>query len=159
MQNYAINLRTLERLRYDYSLGDSLVVTRNGTYQVKEIDSIALLEILERLLGSSSDLAEALAKLASEKHPDFLTQSYSKEFLSIFIALADYPHNGFRVSDTKYIYNGKIHYSISNPMMKGWADPLYTHIEITPSDAFEILNEAYLNYRKYFNVKKNLGSV
>ena len=154
----AINIRTLEKFKFDFHFGNIIAISNNEKYFIKEVCSISILETLRRLFGVSNDLAEALSKLASEKHPDFLTQSYSKEFLSIFIALADYPHNGFRVSKTIYKYNNKIQYSINNPKIKGFADIPYDNLVITPSDEFEILHMAYVNYTKYFSVKKNIGN-
>lgn len=154
----AINIRTLEKFKFDFCFGNSIAISNNKRYSIKKVYSIAIFELLKRLFGASNDLEEALAKLASEKHPDYLTQSYSKEFLSIFIALADYPHNGFRVSKTIYKYNNKIQYSINNPKIKGFADIPYDNLVITPSDEFEILHMAYVNYTKYFSVKKNIGN-
>lgn len=120
----------------------------------KKIPAMSILELLERIFTSSSDLEDALSDLT--KNFTYLkSRAFNeKDFLQIFVPLADYPQNNFEVQVnskndiTQYTYKN-ISYFLDN------RTPWYATDSLNYSqnvNLFEVLKDAYDNYKRYFSV-------
>lgn len=142
-----INIRTIEKLPFDYNIDENKTVKYNGRYY-KIIDSPAMVifEILKRIIGSAEELRIILQKLEYNKiHID---KYMANEFVETFIVLADLQNNLLQ-GGTNKIYNG-LYYNYNDYIITITGDVLYHKSERIETTYFEILYEAFINYNIYF---------
>lgn len=121
---------------------------------IKNIPAISILELLKRIFGTSSDLEEALFDIARNFAFVGNRAFNPKDFLQIFVPLADYPQNNLKTKvngkdiTVPYTYK-EISYLLDNKM------PWYTTDSLEYSsnvNLFEVLKDAYDNYKRYFPI-------
>ena len=149
-----LNLRSLLKMKGDYHLNGYISYNFISKCSIKKIPAMSILELLERIFTSSSDLEDALSDLT--KNFTYLkSRAFNeKDFLQIFVPLADYPQNNFEVQVnskndiTQYTYKN-ISYFLDN------RTPWYATDSLNYSqnvNLFEVLKDAYDNYKRYFSV-------
>lgn len=149
-----LNIRSLLKMKGDYHLKGYIAYNISRCRSIKNIPAISILELLKRIFGTSSDLEDALSDIA--RNFTFVGNRIfnPKDFLQIFVPLADYPQNYFEIQISnknervQHTYKD-ITYLLDNKTPWYAADSLkYTQ----NVNLFEVLKDAYDNYKRYFPV-------
>ena len=149
-----LNIRSLLKMKGDYHLKGYIAYNISRCRSIKNIPAISILELLKRIFGISSDLEDALSDIA--RNFTFVgNRAFNpKDFLQIFVPLADYPQHYFEIQINSsnerihHIYKG-ITYLLDNRTPWYATDSLKCTQNI---NLFEVLKDAYDNYKRYFPI-------
>lgn len=149
-----LNIRSLLKMKGDYHLKGYIAYNISRCRSIKNIPAISILELLKRIFGTSSDLEDALSDIA--RNFTFVgNRAFNpKDFLQIFVPLADYPQHYFEIQINSsnerihHIYKG-ITYLLDNRTPWYATDSLKCTQNI---NLFEVLKDAYDNYKRYFPI-------
>lgn len=141
-----VNVRTLERFIFDYSMEDKTVRFNDMVLTVVNSPALIIFEFLKRVLGSSEDLLSTLLSISSNK---IYVNCNHVDILELFIILADLPNNLLRDDKQKNSYKG-VSYMIGAYKKNLIANIDYGTLSDCKVDCFGLLYDAYLNYKKHF---------
>lgn len=144
-----INIRTIEKLSFDYNIDENKTVSYNGRiYRIINYPAMSIFEILKRIAGSTEALKNLLLKLSYHKVYININAPFGSGFPETFIILADLPNNTLQRRYNKMYKGLGYNFDKNNP-------GLLANIEYKPSykveaTYFGMLYEAFLNYDTYF---------
>ena len=141
-----VNIRTLERFMFDYSMENKTVRFNDMVLTVVSSPALIIFEFLKRVLGSSEDLLSTLLSISSNK---IYVNCNHVDIIEMFIILADLPNNLLRDDKEDNNYKG-ISYMIGVYKKNLIAGIDYQTLSASQVDCFSLLYDAYLNYKKYF---------
>lgn len=145
----AINIRTLEKLEFNYSLINVYAHYNGHRYRIMDVPSFMVFELLKRLFGSKDELYEALHKLSEATNLETRRDLEMEYVLGIFVPLADLPTNKFKDFDGVLEYKG-FHYMLGEFACHGIARLTNFPNPIQFDKATQIIFDAYVNYDKFF---------
>lgn len=143
-----INIRTLEKLEFNYEIGSKSYKYNDISFFVKTSPALIIFEILERIFGSPESLKSTLLQI-SESHNSVA----ENKLLDIFITLADLRNNHLKINkDLNGLnYKGIIYNILNKDIVYLTATINYPKsISKGKINQFEILYEAYINYKTLF---------
>lgn len=144
-----INIRTIEKLSFDYNIDENKIVSYNGRiYRIIDSPAMIIFEILKRIIGSTETLKNILQKMSYHKVYINKNKLLAVGFLETFIILTDLQNNPLQ-GDYIRIYNG-ITYNYFMRFSGLIADIDYENSDKFAVTYFEMLYEAFLNYDTYF---------
>ncbi|MRY06770.1 hypothetical protein EAJ14_03660 [Parabacteroides distasonis] len=141
-----VNIRTLERFMFDYSIEDKTVRFNDMVFAVVNSPALIVFEFLKRVLGSSENLRSKLSGISFNKiygNCDYV------DILELFIIFADLPNSLLGNEKQENSYKG-IRYIIGANKRNLIANIDYEKLSNYRVDCFSFLYDAYLNYEKYF---------
>ncbi len=145
----AINIRTLEKLEFDYTLIYKYVYYNRKRFEITNMPAFMIFELIKRLFETTDDASKSLLRLA--KVTTYPTNNIDLAFfISVFIPLADLPQNNYNACEETLEYNG-LKYCISKPFTFGMANLAEEAIPTHYEHLFLMIYDAFTNYEKYFS--------
>ena len=144
----AINIRTLEKLEFNYSLINIYAYYNGHRYRIMDVPSFMVFELLKRLFGSKDELYDALHRLSEATNLETKRDLEMEYVLSMFVPLADLQSNKFKECDGVLEYKG-FRYTLGEFACCGIARLQDFPKPIRYDKTTQIIYDAYLNYDKF----------
>ena len=151
VQTGNLNMRDIVRLQSEFVIDKRVRYKyKRDELNVSEIPAFLIIEFLRQIFDSKNGLDNAISVLSNKYSTirAYNSNFAEDEFLGVFIALADFPHNGFKTYDEFKYQN--ITYSLDRESYIGIATIKTPLSQIGDINLFAIMQEAYKNYMTYF---------
>ena len=149
----AINIRTLEKLEFNYSLINIYAYYDGQRYPIINVPSFMIFELLKRLFGTREELRDALLRLSEASVLDKRRDLEMEFILSMFVPLADLSANKFKESNGVLEYKG-VRYKLGEFACCGIARLTDFPNPIQFNKTNQIIFDAYVNYDNFIVVSE-----
>lgn len=145
----AINIRTLKKLEFDYTLINQRVYYNSQRFIISNIPAFLVFELLKRLFNTTDELCTGLLKMAKAGNYITIYKMDMEGVVRAFLMIADLQNNQFSKRNVNFEYKG-ISYTLKELSSWGIADLNVTTNQNIYDMVPEIIYDAFINYKRYF---------
>lgn len=147
IRSKSINIRNLLRFNMCFNLYEN-IYAYHRKFIIGDILSITIFEIIEKLFINREEALKAMNTLSKYEINIYSVNFDPIHFLSLFIAMADFPNNRFSIctNNIQYVYK-----NISYAVHENNGTAYLISKDITRVNIYEVIADAYNNYYKCFS--------